>query len=221
MELKIIDLGHKKYGEALEIQRKYLEKRKNNEIEDTLLLVEHDSVFTIGKSGNRNNILVTDEKLKEEDIEVIDIDRGGDITYHGEGQLVGYPIINLKNHRLGVKDYVYRIEEVIIRTLKKEYDIKGVRDDINNGVWVKDKKITAVGFSVKRWVTMHGFALNVNTNLNHFKYIVPCGIVGREATSIQEQLYRKVDFNFAKNAIKKYFVEVFKYSNYSEDRYGN
>lgn len=221
MELKIIDLGYRNYREALKIQRKYLEKRKNEEIEDTLLIVEHNSVFTIGRSGNRNNILVTDEKLKKENIEVIDIDRGGDITYHGKGQLVGYPIINLKDHKLGVKDYVDRIEEVIIRTLKEEYGIFGTRDEINNGVWVNNKKITAVGFSVKRWITMHGFALNINTNLNHFKYIVPCGIVDREATSVEEQLSKKVDFNFAKEAIKKQFVEVFKYSNYSEDRYGN
>lgn len=221
MNLVVIDLGYKDYRESLKIQKDILEKRKNGEIEDTLLLVEHNPVFTIGKSGSRNHILISDEKLKEENIEVIDIDRGGDITYHGKGQLVGYPIIDLKNHKLGVKDYVEKIEEVIIKTLKEEYGIVGERDSINNGVWVENEKITAVGFSVKRWVTMHGFALNINTNLNHFKYIVPCGIVGREATSVEKKLSQKVDFEVAKRAIQKQFIEVFKYSNYSEEEYGN
>lgn len=212
MKLKVLSLGKSEYGKTLKMQEEYLLKRQNDEIGDTLILVEHNPVLTLGRSGKRENIIADDDTLKKEKIEVVNIGRGGDVTYHGPGQLVGYPIINLKNHKLGVKDYVYNIEELIIRLIESEYGLKSYRDEINNGVWMNNKKITAVGFSVKRWVTMHGFALNVNTNLNHFNYIVPCGITGREATSLQKELGREIDFEKVKSQVVKYFCEVFKYS---------
>lgn len=211
MKLQVLSLGKRDYNETLKLQEEYLEKRQKDEIEDTLILVEHNPVLTLGRSGKRENIIASDEALKSEGIEVVNIGRGGDVTYHGPGQIVGYPIINLKGHRLGVKDYVYNIEEMIIRLTHKEYGLESYRDEINNGVWVNNKKITAVGFSVKRWVTMHGFAFNVNTNLDHFKYIVPCGITGREATSLEFELGAKQDFKDVNEKVLKYFCEVFNY----------
>lgn len=211
MKLQVLSLGKRDYIETLELQKDYLTKRQNDEIEDTLILVEHNPVLTLGRSGKRENIIASDEALESESIEVVNIGRGGDVTYHGPGQIVGYPIINLKGHRLGVKDYVYNIEEMIIRLTSREYGLESYRDEINNGVWVNNKKITAVGFSVKRWVTMHGFALNVNTNLDHFKYIVPCGIAGREATSLEAELGVKLDFEDVNKKVLEYFCEVFNY----------
>lgn len=211
MKLQVLSLGKRDYNETLKLQEEYLKKRQNDEIEDTLVLVEHNPVLTLGRSGKRENIIASDEVLEREGIEVVNIGRGGDVTYHGPGQIVGYPIINLKGHKLGVKDYVYNIEEMIIRLTHKEYRLESYRDEINNGVWINSKKLTAVGFSVKRWITMHGFALNVNTNLDHFKYIVPCGIAGREATSLEAELGFKLDFNDVNQKVLKYFCEVFNY----------
>lgn len=211
LKLQVLSLGKYDYKKALELQEKYLKKRQDGEIGDTLILVEHNPVLTLGRSGKRENIIASDEVLEREGIEVVHIGRGGDVTYHGPGQIVGYPIIDLKGHKLGVKDYVYNIEEMIIRLTHSEYGIESYRDEINNGVWVNSKKITAVGFSVKRWITMHGFALNVNTDLNHFKYIVPCGIEGREATSLAAELGKNLDFQDANEKIVEYFCEVFNY----------
>lgn len=211
MKLQVLSLGRHDYKKTLELQEEYLKKRQNGEIEDTLILVEHNPVMTLGRSGKRENVIASDKILQDAGIEVIKIGRGGDVTYHGPGQIVGYPIIDLKRHKLGVKDYVYNIEEMIIRLTSREYGVESYRDEINNGVWVNKKKITAVGFSVKRWVTMHGFALNVSTNLNHFKYIVPCGIEGREATSLEAELGVKLDFEEVNRKVLKYFCEVFNY----------
>lgn len=212
MKLRVLSLGKYDYEEALNLQEKYLKQRQNGEIEDTLILVEHDPVLTLGRSGKRENIIACDETLNKAGVKVLKIGRGGDVTYHGPGQIVGYPIIDLKGHKLGVKDYVYNIEEVIIRLMKSEYGLDANRDEINNGVWINNRKITAVGFSVKKWVTMHGFAFNVNTDLSHFKYIVPCGIVGREATSLESELGKTLDFKAANENVLKYFCEVFNYS---------
>jgi lipoyl(octanoyl) transferase len=212
LKLKVLSLGKYDYREALTLQEQYLKKRQNNDIEDVLILVEHNPVLTLGRTGKRENIIASDSTLEKENIEIINIGRGGDVTYHGPGQIVGYPIIDLKRHKLGVKDYVYNIEELIIRLTREEYGIESYRDEINNGVWVNKKKITAVGFSVKRWITMHGFAFNVNTNLNHFNYIVPCGITGREATSLKSELGRDLDLEKVKDQIVKYFCEVFNYN---------
>jgi lipoyl(octanoyl) transferase len=211
LKLQVLSLGKYDYDKALKLQEEYLKKRQAGEVGDRIILVEHNPVLTLGRSGKRENIIASDEVLEREGIEVVHIGRGGDVTYHGPGQIVGYPIIDLKGHKLGVKDYVYNIEEMIIRLTSSEYGIESYRDEINNGVWVNNKKITAVGFSVKRWVTMHGFALNVNTDLNHFKYIVPCGIEGREATSLEAELGRKLDFQEVNEKVLKYFCEVFNY----------
>lgn len=211
MKLKILDIGIKDYKETLQLQEDLFEKRQQNLIEDTLILVEHNPVITIGRAGHKENIIASEEMLEKENIKVIRIGRGGDVTYHGIGQIVGYPIINIRNKKMGVKDFVFNIEEAIIRTCEV-YGIDAYRDDINNGCWVNNKKITAVGFKIKKWVTMHGFAFNVNTDLNHFKYIIPCGIKNREATSLQMELGKKVGIQETKKILINKFCEVFDYS---------
>ena len=210
MKLNFLNLGQRDYKEVLELQEQLFYKRINNEISDTFILVEHNPVLTLGRSANRDNIVVSDRVLNDEGIEVVNIGRGGDVTYHGPGQIVGYPIINIKDKNMGVKDFVYNIEEVIISTCKK-YELDAYRDDINNGVWVNNKKITAVGFKVKKWVTMHGFAFNINTNLDHFKYIIPCGIVGRDATSLKEELNNDFDIEVVKKDVLDSFSKIFGY----------
>lgn len=211
MKLNVLLLEKKSYDEALELQEKLFKKRQDNLIEDTIILLEHDPVLTLGRTGKRENIISSDEVLNSQGIEVVRIGRGGDVTYHGPGQIVGYPIINIRDQKLGVKDFVHNIEEIFIRLSKDEYGLEAYRDDINNGVWIDSKKITAVGFTVKKWVTMHGFAFNVNTNLDHFKHIVPCGIAGREATSLQAELERKLDIAEVKKQVLDNFCEVFNY----------
>lgn len=211
LRLRVLSLGRYDYRRGLELQERMLKQRQDGEIIDTLVLVEHNPVLTLGKSGKRENIVASDQALSKEGIEIVEIGRGGDVTYHGPGQIVGYPIINIKNHKLGVKDYVHKIEELFIRLTDREYGLESYRDEINNGVWLNGKKITAVGFSVKRWVTMHGFAFNLNTNLDHFKYIIPCGISGREATSLAAELGRELDFDEASQKVVEYFCEVFNY----------
>ncbi len=210
MKLNLLDLGHMDYNETLALQEDLFAKRQQNLIGDTLILVEHNPVLTLGRKGLRENILASDETLAKEGIEVIRIGRGGDVTYHGPGQIVGYPIINIRDKKMGVKDFVYNIEEVIIRACEK-FGVEAYRDDINNGCWVNNKKITAVGFKVKKWVTMHGFAFNVNTNLEHFKYIIPCGIADREATSLKAEKGRDFDIEEVKKEVVDRFCEVFDY----------
>lgn len=211
MKLNVLLLEKKSYDEALELQEKLFKKRQDNLIEDTIILLEHDPVLTLGRTGKRENIISSDEVLNSQGIEVVRIGRGGDVTYHGPGQIVGYPIINIRDQKLGVKDFVHNIEEIFIRLSKDEYGLEAYRDDINNGVWIDSRKITAVGFTVKKWVTMHGFAFNVNTNLDHFKHIVPCGIAGREATSLEAELERKLDIAEVKKQVLDNFCEVFNY----------
>ena len=210
MKLNLLTLGKRDYYEMLELQEKLFKKRQDNEIEDTIILVEHNPVLTLGRSADRHNIIASDEKLESEGIDVVKIGRGGDVTYHGPGQIVGYPIINIRDKKMGVKDFVYNIEETIIDVCSK-YGLDSYRDDINNGVWIDNKKVTAVGFKVKKWVTMHGFAFNVNTDLEHFKYIVPCGIEGREATSLEAELGKKMDIEKVKEEVLKSFCKVFNY----------
>ncbi|MDO5707348.1 MAG: lipoyl(octanoyl) transferase LipB [Andreesenia angusta] len=211
MELKILYLGKKDYNECLKLQEDLFEKRQKNIIDDILILVEHNPVLTLGRSANRENIIADDKTLKDEDIEVVKIGRGGDVTYHGPGQLVGYPIINIRDKNLGVKDYVYNIEQVIIDTCKM-YGIESYRDDINNGCWINNKKIAAVGFKVKKWVTMHGFAFNINTNLDHFKYIIPCGISDREATSLELETEKDYKIEDIQEDLVENFCRIFNYS---------
>ena len=189
MKLELLDIGLKSYADALEIQLDLHSKVSNEKTNDTLILCEHSHVYTFGKSADHNNLLINDEFLAAIDAEVFETDRGGDITYHGPGQLVGYPILNLRKHNLGVRTYVELLEQALIDTLA-EINIVAYRIPKLVGIWVgKDnevkRKIGAIGIRVKNGVSMHGFALNINTDLNYFNYIVPCGIIDKSVTSIQ------------------------------------
>lgn len=211
MNLNLVNLGQMDYEEALDLQFKLLKKRQDGVIDDTLLIVEHPPVITLGKNAKRENVLFSDEYLKDHHVDLVEINRGGDVTYHGPGQIVGYAIINIKEKKMGIKDFVYKLEQIFIDLLKDKYDIEAERDDINNGVWHKDAKLTAVGLAVKRWVTMHGFAFNVNTNLDFFKLIVPCGIVGREATNVEKITGQTIDIEDVKKQVVDYFSKEFGY----------
>ena len=220
--IKIHRLGRMDYGEALNIQEQLLKKRQTGQICDTLIIVEHPPVITIGIRGKTNNILVSDEFLKENKVQKYFINRGGDVTYHGPGQIVGYPIINLQDHGKNIKEFVWNIEEVFIRLLDNEFGIKAYREDKKyTGVWVGDSKVTAIGIAVKKWVTMHGFAFNVNTELEHFKWINPCGITDKSVTSVQKLIGHELDILNMKELVIKYFCCIFGYENITEEGYDN
>ena len=210
MHLNILLPGRLDYQEALNLQEKLLLLRQQNEIDDTLILLEHPPVLTLGRRGEYGNILLPLDILEAQGVKVYEVSRGGDVTYHGPGQIVGYPIINLCNMGKDIKEFVYKVEEVLIRLLSNEFGIKSYRDEKKyTGVWVGDEKITAIGIAVKKWVTMHGFAFNVNTDLSHFKWITPCGITDKSVTSVQKILGREIDFVKMNEFVLKYFCEVF------------
>ncbi len=179
-----------------------------------LLFVEHPPVYTLGKSGNAGNILISEELRSEKGIEFFRTNRGGDITFHGPQQIVGYPILDLEKFYRDIGKYLRNIEEVIILTLA-EYGIKADRSKGETGVWIdpfvkgRERKICAIGVRSSRWITMHGFAFNINTDLNYFNYIVPCGISGKQVTSLEKELGKKIDFEEAKKKVKKNFEKVF------------
>jgi lipoyl(octanoyl) transferase len=179
-----------------------------------LLFVEHPPVYTLGKSGNSGNILLSEENLKARGIEYFQTNRGGDITFHGPQQIVGYPILDLEKFYTDIGKYLRNVEEAIILTLA-EYGIKGDRSPGETGVWIdpaikgRERKICAIGVRSSRWVTMHGFALNVNTDLNYFNFIIPCGIQNKQVTSIEKELGQQVDFEEAKQRLKRNFEKVF------------
>jgi lipoyl(octanoyl) transferase len=205
MELK--NIGLKPYSEALEIQQE-VHATVLAGGDDTLILCEHPHVYTFGKSADRNNLLINPEFLKSIDAEVFETDRGGDITYHGPGQLVGYPIINLRKHSIGVKKYVETLELSIINALAT-FNITAYQIDKLTGIWVgKDneikRKIGAIGIRVRNGVSMHGFALNVTTNLAYFDHIVPCGISDKAVTSVYQEIGKGNTAEFA-DAFRKSF----------------
>jgi lipoyl(octanoyl) transferase len=210
MRLNICRLGYMDYAKALAIQENLLALRQQNVVEDMLLLVEHPSVLTLGIRGKQSNILASDEELTANGVTIYRVNRGGDVTYHGLGQIVGYPIMDLKKQDRGVKQYVWNVEDVFIRLLSMEFGIVASRGERKyTGVWVDDKKITAIGIAVKHGVTMHGFAFNVNTDLEHFRWINPCGITERGVTSLQDLLGQKIDFDKANDMVAEYFAAVF------------
>ncbi|HHW07550.1 MAG TPA: lipoyl(octanoyl) transferase LipB [Clostridia bacterium] len=198
------------YPEGLSLQRRLLALRQENQIPDILLLLEHPPVLTLGKNANDTHILLPPEVLAARGIQIYQTERGGNVTYHGPGQIVGYPIINLKENGTGVKEYVALLEELFIDLLAKEYAINAYRDPEHRGVWIGDNKITAIGVAVKRWVTMHGFAFNVNTNLEHFKVINPCGIIGRGVTSLQAILGKPLEMEVVRRQVMEYFCRAMK-----------
>lgn len=179
-----------------------------------LLFVEHPPVYTLGKSGNVGNVLLSEENLRARGIEYFHTNRGGDITFHGPQQIVGYPILDLEKFYTDIGKYLRNVEEMIIQTLA-EYGIKGDRSPGETGVWIdpaikgKERKICAIGVRSSRWVTMHGFALNVNTDLNYFNFIIPCGIQNKQVTSIEKELGQRADFDDAKQRVKRNFEKVF------------
>ena len=170
--------------------------------------MEHPPTITIGKSGTLDNILVSGDKLSQQGISLFFIDRGGDVTYHGPGQLVGYPIVDLKQREKDLHCYIKNLEEVILRTLK-DFSINGDRDERHPGVWINEEEIAAIGLSVRKWVSMHGFALNINTDLEHFSFINPCGFSNRRATSMSKILGRDVPMEEVTKSLISHFYNVF------------
>lgn len=210
LEVKL--LGRIDYSEALEIQKNLSALRMDGKIGDTLLILEHPPVITLGRRGLYSNILVPEDDLKKEGASIYEVARGGDVTYHGIGQIVGYPIIHLTDNKISVKDFVEKLEEVFIRLLKERYDITARSEEKKyTGVWVGDEKITAIGIEVKHWVTMHGFAFNVNTNLDHFQWINPCGITDKGVTSLQKRLGHSLNIDELNGTVIEYFCKVFDY----------
>ncbi|MFC1563993.1 lipoyl(octanoyl) transferase LipB [candidate division KSB1 bacterium] len=201
-------LGRKDYHSTWDLQKSLLEDRKEEKIQDTLLLVEHDPVFTAGKTFNKENILdrISDGNLSG--IPLVNIDRGGDITFHGPGQLVGYPVIYLGNYYLDLHRYLRDLEEVIIMTLA-DFGIGAGREKGLTGVWVDGEKIASIGVKVSKWYTMHGFALNVNTDLSYYENIVACGIKDRKAVSMSKILGNNVNFEEAVSRTGENFIKLF------------
>lgn len=189
-----------------------MELRAQNKIQDVLYLLEHPNTYTLGKIADKNNLISSEEYLRSNNISVYDIDRGGDITYHGPGQIVGYPIINLNNWKKDTHKYLRALEEIILKTCA-EYGIIGLRDPEYTGVWIEDRKIAAIGIKVSRWITMHGFAFNVNTNLSFFSGIIPCGIPDKDVTSIQKETGVETDIGEVKLKIVRNFSKILEYSN--------
>ncbi|NQU80047.1 MAG: lipoyl(octanoyl) transferase LipB [Bacteroidetes bacterium] len=223
------DLGEIDFKEAWEYQEKLFEKivslkRQNRDlpsgkqikIENHLLFCEHPHVYTLGKSGSENNLLIDQLQLKAKNASFYKINRGGDITYHGPGQIVGYPIFDLELFNVRIKQYINKLEEAIIKTLSL-YNLKGERLKNGTGVWLdpeipgKARKICAIGVRVSRFVTMHGFAFNVNTDLEYFNYINPCGFIDKGITSLEKEVETKIDINNVKLVVREKMSEVFEF----------
>jgi lipoyl(octanoyl) transferase len=196
------------YDNGMRLQQKLVEMRQRDEIVDQLLLLEHPPVITLGRGGDVRNLLASPDFLRAEGVRFFETTRGGDITYHGPGQIVGYPIIHLGEGNRDVRKYVTKLEEVLIRTVA-EYGIEAERVDGKRGIWVGNDKIAAIGVRIARWVTSHGWALNVNTNLDHFRLITPCGLQGSGVTSIRQQLGRDVDLDEVREHLTRHFADVF------------
>lgn len=224
-KVELQKLGLIDYKDAWDYQENLFEeivlaKQQNREMKandltpNYLIFCEHPHVYTIGKSGKEANLLINEEMLTRRGASFYKINRGGDITYHGPGQLVGYPILDLDNFNLSIKSYIDRLEEVIIRTLKR-YGINSTRSEGATGVWldvdnpIKARKICAIGVRTSHWVSMHGFAFNINTDLSYFEHIIPCGIQGKSVTSLQKELGKDVSMNKVQSAVLEEFEVVF------------
>ncbi len=219
------DLKRMPYKEALAFQLLHFDFLKNIKIKNRIsneknttpnffFFVEHPHVYTLGRNGNEANILLNNAQRQEKNIQFFHTNRGGDITYHGPGQIVGYPILDLDNFGTDIHKYMRNLEEVLIKTLA-EYGLKGERSSGETGVWLeigtsKARKICAMGVHTSRWVTMHGFALNVNTDISFYNGIIPCGITDKGVTSLAEELGKDIDENEVKKIILTYFSEIFK-----------
>ena len=208
--IEVRRLGRVGYQEALDLQADLVERRRRGEIGDTLLLLEHPPVITLGVKtrSNRTNIIASDAQLAGEGVAVFETGRGGDVTYHGPGQLVGYPIFDLNPHRRDVHRYVRDIEQALIDAVAA-FGVTASRADGLTGIWVENDKLAAIGVRISRWITSHGFALNVGTNLSHFDLIVPCGIQGRGVTSLDRLLGRDVPMDEVEEAVETSFSRLF------------
>jgi lipoate-protein ligase B len=204
----IIDLGLMDYKQAWELQHALWAKRVAGEVPDLLLLLEHPHVITLGRRGNRSHLIASAEVLEAMNIPLFHIERGGNVTYHGPGQLVVYPILDLKSYGYRVIRYVDQLEEVLLRVLR-DFGIEGKRDPLNRGVWVNGDKIASIGVTIKRWVSFHGLALNYDTDLNYFDLIHPCGLEGKKMTSMASILEKKVSRERLAERIIFHFREVF------------
>lgn len=223
-QIAFTDLGLRDYKDVWEYQEKLFQQtidlkirnrreELNEETPNYLLFTEHRHVYTLGKSGDVENLLLSEKQLEEKGATYYKVNRGGDITYHGPGQIVGYPILDLENFFTDIHKYLRFMEEVIILTMA-DYGLTGTRSDGETGVWLDSgtpfaRKICAMGVRASRWVTMHGFALNVNVNLGYFDNIIPCGIRGKAVTSLQAELGREVSEPEVKQKILKYFAQLF------------
>jgi len=205
-QILVQNIGRKSYKAVWDLQKEMQQQRINGNIEDTLILVEHDPVYTLGKNANEDHLL----QSRDESVDVFNIERGGDITFHGPGQLVGYPILDLSNYKKSVSWYMRTLEQVLIDTLI-EFKITAQRNDGLTGVWVGDEKIAALGVRISRWVTMHGFALNVNPDLSFYDGIIPCGIFDHGVTSMEQLLGETQNNDNVKNMViekfNKYFIK--------------
>jgi len=206
--LFVSHLGRTRYADAWELQHRLFELRHYGLVDDLLLFTEHEHVYTIGKGGDANHLLASKQELKEKGIDLFHIDRGGDITYHGPGQVVGYPIIDLSRYFCDIHRYLRCLEEVIILALE-EFNIHADREEGMTGVWVGGEKIAAIGVRVSKWVTMHGFALNINSDLSMFDRIIPCGIFHKGVTSMQKLLGRDVPLSSVEEKLQQAFCVVF------------
>jgi lipoyl(octanoyl) transferase len=208
--LEVRRLGVVSYADGVELQKSLVEQRRAGDVPDQLLLLEHPPVITLGvKARNdRSHIIASADLLQQQGVEVHETGRGGDVTYHGPGQLVGYPIIDLKPDRCDVHQYVRDIEEVMIRAAR-QFGVTAQRMPGLTGAWVGDEKLAAIGVRIARWITSHGFAFNVNTTLTHFDFIVPCGIPGKGVTSLEKLLGRHVPMAEVAGEIVKAFSDVF------------
>ena len=205
-QILVQNIGRKSYKAVWDLQKEMQQQRINGNIEDTLILVEHDPVYTLGKNANEDHLL----QSRDESVDVFNIERGGDITFHGPGQLVGYPILDLSNYKKSVSWYMRTLEQVLIDTLI-EFKIIAQRNDGFPGVWVGDEKIAALGVRISRWVTMHGFSLNVNPDLSFYDGIIPCGIFDHGVTSMEQLLGETQNSDNVKNMViekfNKYFIK--------------
>ena len=208
--LHVRRLGRVRYTDALDLQARLVRERRAGAIPDTLLLLEHDPVFTLGRNARRENLLLSAEALRERGFDVFETGRGGDVTYHGPGQVVGYPILDLSPDRQDVHRYVRDLEEVMIRTCA-DYGVEAGRVAGLTGVWVGADKIGAIGVRISRWVTSHGFAFNVSTDLAAFDLIVPCGIRGRGVTSLALLLGREVPLAEVEDRLATHFAALFEH----------
>jgi len=205
-QILVQNIGRKSYKAVWDLQKEMQQQRINGNIEDTLILVEHDPVYTLGKNANEDHLL----QSRDESVDVFNIERGGDITFHGPGQLVVYPILDLSNYKKSVSWYMRTLEQVLIDTLI-EFKITAQQNDGLTGVWVGDEKIAALGVRISRWVTMHGFALNVNPDLSFYDGIIPCGIFDHGVTSMEQLLGETQNSDNVKNMViekfNKYFIK--------------